>query len=143
SAHLPRLVEDGFRLWGQEIDEAMPALKTGVDRAAPGVVQRHKLHRAFPFTHVPEVRLPALELRLGPREPEPVVMDVVRRVIVGDDFTRRREDRVDVTAAREDRLDVGAWQFRLFAVVAEEAGACEGDLDRARLALRLHPFGVA
>ena len=51
-----------------------------MDETAPGLADRDELHSALAFTHVPEIRLATFKLCLGPRKPDAVVMEMVRRM---------------------------------------------------------------
>ena len=57
---------------------------------------RFVLHAPLAVAHVPEVRLASIELRARPRPPDGVVMDMVRREIIGDDFPGRSRDRMQI-----------------------------------------------
>ena len=76
-----------------------------------------QLFFAFLQMHIPEVGGAALEARLGVRSPNPVVVDMVRRIVSRDDRARGRAHGMQVTGSEYVRLNVGA---RLLVLVGAE-----------------------
>ena len=138
---LPGFVQSnpGFRR-GQ-IDETMARLEAAVDWTAPGFLERDEFNRAFAFTHVPEIGLAPFKLCLCPRKPDAVVMEVIRRIVVSDEFAGGREDGMKVTTAFEDRFDVGPRQFAHFSLVIKDRLFADGAFEPAASTGNLHACG--
>src|SRR5688572_26962139 len=102
----------------------------------PQFLHGDKLHPALPVPHVPEVRLASLKLRLRPRHPDPVVMHVIAGNVVGDEFTRRRVNGMEVSAATKGLLDIGPGKFTGLSLVAEHFAVTDSKNDLLSLALR-------
>src|SRR5688572_9835000 len=126
---LPGFVQDRFRPAGSEIDKAMFGLQAGVDDPGPVVVELCEFHLSFVFAHIPEVRVASLETSFGPREPNAVMMDVIGGIVVGDLFSGRTKNRMNVTAPFELRLYVRAGQFRFGALINENLFPTGGKCD--------------
>ncbi len=109
-----------------------------MDETAPGLADRDELHPALAFTHVPEIRLATFKLCLGPRKPDAVMMEMIRRIVVGDELAAGRENGVQVTAALEDRFDVGPRQFAHLRLIMENELIGDGALDLTAFAGHLH-----
>ena len=72
----------------------MDRSKTTVHRAAPSLVEFHKIHPAGATAHVPEIRLALLEACVGPGKPNAVVMRVLQWEIIRHQFPSRRKHRM-------------------------------------------------
>src|SRR3989442_4291003 len=109
-----------------------------MDETAPGFAERDELHLALPFTNVPEIRLAAFELRLGPGKPDAMMMEMIRRIVVGDESAVGRENGVKVTAALEDRFDVGPREFAHLRLIMKNELMGDEALDLISFASHLH-----
>ena len=109
-----------------------------MDGTAPGLVERDELDPALAFTHVPKIRLAPFKLCFGPGRPDAVMMEMIQRVVVGDEFAAGRENGVKVTAALEDRFDVRPRQFAHFCLIMKSGLVGDGALDPASVAGHLH-----
>src|SRR2546425_1066234 len=109
-----------------------------MDETAPGLADRDKLDPALAFTHVPKIRLATFKLCLGPRKPDAVMMEMVWRIVVGDEFAAGRENGVKVTAALEDRFDVGPRQFAQLRLIMKNELVANGAFELAAFAGHLH-----
>src|SRR5215475_5709319 len=98
----------------------MRRAKASVDWAAPVIVQRGKVHPALALTHVPKVGRATVELRVRPRPPHAVMMDVVRRKIVGHQFSGEGSDGMEISAAPKDWLDVIARERARLRLIIEQ-----------------------
>ena len=116
---LPGFVQRGLGFRREQVHELVPRDQARARGVAPDLVDGDEFHEALLVAHVPEVRRAALELGMGPRRPDAVVMDVVAREIVGHDAAGRSRDGVDVAAPHEGFLDVGARHFAGLGLVAE------------------------
>src|SRR5688572_5424042 len=96
----------------------MPRFEPCVNLTAPGFTQRDKFYRACAGAHIPEIGLATFKFRLRPGEPEAVMMQMFWRIVIRDDATRWRIDRMDIAAAAKDWLDVRARQFA-FGLIAQ------------------------
>src|SRR6266516_4318729 len=103
-----------------EIHKAVPRTEPGMDGAAPRTFKRHEIHPPLAVAHIPEVRLAAVELGVGPCPPDAVVMDVVGWKVVGDDLAAECADRVQVSAATKKFLDVSARKLAWLGLVGKE-----------------------
>ena len=63
--------------------------------AGPGGNDARMSYGALSFRQVPEVNVPALEYRMGPRIPDPVMVDVVGHLDGRKHLSRRGVQRVD------------------------------------------------
>src|SRR6266516_1475686 len=114
-----------------------------MDQTAPGSAERDELHPALAFTHVPEIRLATFKLCLGPRKPDAVMMEMIRRIVVGDELAAGRENGVQVTAALEDRFDVGPRQFAHLRLIMKNGLVGDGAFELAAFAGHLHAVAKA
>ena len=109
-----------------------------MDETAPSLADCDKLDPALAFTHVPKIRLAAFKLCLGPRKPDAVMMEMIRRIVVGDEFAVGRENGVKVTAALEDRFDAGPRQFAHLRLIMKNGLVADGAFELAAFAGHLH-----
>src|SRR5439155_4608117 len=135
---LPGFVQSDLRFSGRQIDKPMARLEATVDETAPGLVHGDELDLALSLSHVPKVRLAAFKFRLGPRKPDAVMMEVIRRIVVGDEFADGREKGVKVAAALEDRFDIGPRQFDHVRLIMKNGLVGDGAFELAAFADHLH-----
>src|SRR6185436_1676345 len=109
---IPHFVECRLWLWAAEIDMTQTRLERGLLGTAADVFDLLELDGAGTVAHVPEVRMAALELRLGPCEKDAVLMRMIVGIIVGHDSAIRREYRMHVSGAKEIRADAGVRRLR-------------------------------
>src|ERR1043165_5479240 len=113
-------------------------MEAAVDGTAPGLADRGKLDPALAFTHVPKIRLAPFKLCLGPGKPEAMMMEMIRRIVVGDEFAAGCENGVKVAAALKDRLDVGPRQLARLRLIMKNGLAGDGAFDPVAVAGHLH-----
>src|SRR5262245_46313678 len=130
--YLPDLVERGLRSPPTQVYVAVTRPEAGIDRSAPGFVERDEFDRPAARAHIPEIRLVLFEPGFGPGEPDAVMMQMVWWVIIGNDATGRRINGVNVPATLENRLDIVSRQLTL-TLISE--GLPPGDIDRDFLLL--------
>src|SRR3989442_7641957 len=66
------------------------------------------------------------------------MMEMVWRIVVGDEFAAGRENGVKVTAALEDRFDVGPRQFAQLRLIMKNELVANGAFELAAFAGHLH-----
>ena len=134
-ADFPGLQQRGFGWRGEQVHELMARFEAGGAVLFPDIVHGHKLHAALVVAHVPEVRLAALELRLRPRPPDAVVMNVLHGEVITNLFARRRAQRGKIAAAAKGFFYFRARQRSRLGLVAEHFAVPGAEDDLRALAL--------
>ena len=103
--HLPGLFKDGLRAAGSgQVEEPVANAEPAEDRPTAEAVELDDLDPALLRTAVPEIDLAALEDGVRPGEPDPVVMLVLGRKIIGQQLARGRPHRVNIATAVVGRI---------------------------------------
>src|SRR6185295_16641567 len=77
----------------------------------------------------PEIGMLTLKLRLGPCKPDPVMMIVIRRIIVGDHCSLWSKDGMNIGATQKHWLDIRRGQTRRLSHKAEHLAITSFDLE--------------
>ena len=94
--------------------------QSGVNRSRPRFIHAHKIDAPLAVAHVPEIRGASVELGFGPSPPDTVMMDMVRRKIVGHNFSRERANGMEVSAPLEKSFDIFAGQSTRLGLIIEQ-----------------------
>ena len=72
-----------------------------------------------------------------------MMMEMIRRIVVGDEFATGCENGVKVTAPLEDRFDVGSRQFAHLRLIMKNGLVGDGAFELAAFAGHLHAVAKA